>query len=247
MRRKLLNLVLAAVCGAVWLYKCHMAPVEWGYLAACLVSYLCLTLIPQRLAALIAVTAVTVGMSVFFPHYLYCYAPVFFACAALFTALSGKQNRSLLNDGVLFAALGLSGVASAVSLRESLVVQKTVLFMRVQLERYHIYAILFTVFVAFLAADSLRLYFKNRKTAQQKKSPHIKLCAVYVIMLVSFTAAAVLYLKDTSTGKMSLLPIFIGTFAAITEGIRVYTEKRAQPAPDGAALNNTPKKRRMNT
>ena len=246
MKRKLLNIILLALCGAVWLYKCHMAPVEWGYLAACLVSYLCLTLVPQRLASLIAVTAVTVGMSVFFPHYLYCYAPVLLACAALFAAFSDKKNRPIGKDGVFLAALGLSGVASAISMYESLAVQKDVSFMLIQFERYHIYAILFTALVVFLTADSLRLFFRNRK-ADTQNTLYIKLFAVYAIMLVSFAAAALLYFKDVSTGKMSLLPVFTGAFTAITEGMRAYTEKRAQPAPDGpAALNNTPKKRRKN-
>ena len=229
MKRKLINLALLVLCGAVWLYKSHMQQPEWGYLAAGFAAYACLSLIPQRFAALAAMAAVTVGMGAFYPHFLFCYAPTLFACAALLAAFSGKEEKPLYKDAVLLTALGGSVVCAAISLRHSLIEEKDVAFMHPTPERYHIYAILFTALTAFLCVDALRLYRKRRSGPKAPGNPlYLKLSAVYAVMLVSYAAVLVLYFKDVSTGKMSLLPVFLGAFAAVTEGMTVYTGEKAR-------------------
>ena len=229
MKRKLINLALLVLSGAVWLYKSHMQPAEWGYLAASFAAYACLSLIPHRWAALLAAAAVTVGMGAFYPHFLFCYAPTLFACAALLAAFSEKEEKPLYKDAVLLAALGGSVACTAISLWHSLIAEKDSAVMHVSLERFHMYAILFAAVTAFLCVDALRLYRKRRAAPKAPGSPlYIKLSAVYAVMLVSFAAVLVLYLKDVSTGKMSLLPVFLGAFAAVTEGMAVYTGKKEQ-------------------
>jgi len=227
MKRKLINLALLALLSAVWLYRCHMQPQDWWYLAAGFAAYACLSLIPLRPAALIATAAVTVGMGVFYPQFLFCYAPTIFACAALIGAFSGKEERPLYKDAVLLAALGGSVACTLISFWHSLIAEKEVAFMHTALERFHIYAILFTAATTFLCVDALRLYRKRRPAPKAAGNPlYIKLSAVYAVMLLSYAAVGVLYLKDVSTGKMSLLPVFLGTFAAVTEGMNVYTGKK---------------------
>jgi hypothetical protein len=229
MKRKLINLALLILFGAVWLYYSPLQPQEWGYLTAGFTTYVCLSLIPQRFAALIATTVVTVGMGVFYPHFLFCYAPTLFACAALFAAFSGKEEKPLYKDAVLLAALGGSVACTAISLWHSLIAEKDSAVMHVSLERFHMYAILFAAVTAFLCVDALRLYRKRRAAPKAPGSPlYIKLSAVYAVMLVSYAAVLVLYLKDVSTGKMSLLPVLLGAFAAVTEGMAVYTGKKEQ-------------------
>ena len=236
MMRKLVDVLLLVFSVGTWLYTCHMEERHWVYVAACVVSYLCFSLIPMRIASLIAVCAVTAGTGVYNVEYLFCFAPVVFACAALFFVFYDKKNQPFIKDCVFLCALVLSLACSAVSLYRSVVIDKDVSFMRPELERVHVFAVLFFVFVLFLAADSLRLYVKERSVKDKKKDgKYIKLFAVYSLMLLSFAAVVIMYYKDVSREKMSLLPLLYGTFAAVTKGTTVYFNKNGQKRPQNGS------------
>ena len=165
---------------------------------------------------------ITLGTAAFFHDYLVSFAPVVFACAALFTAVSGKTAKPFIKDYLLLSALGASVACTCVSLYITLVSQKTIAFMHPALERYHIYSILCAVLLAVLPVCTLILHAKRRTPrAGTGNGAYVKLAAASVLMLAAFAATVLCYLKDASRGQISLLPVFVGTFAAVTEGIYI--------------------------
>lgn len=243
MKHRLPNLLLLALTGAIWLYRCHMSRQEWACLAACFVCCACIILIPHRAAGPIAAAAATVGMSMFFRQFLFCYAPTLFACAALHAAVADKNGKPPYKDPVLLVSAALSAACASLSLWHAIIEEKDSAFMRPELERIHIYAIFFTAGTLFLCVDALRLYRKRRTAPKAPGDPlYIELAVAYAAMLVSYAAVAILYLKDVSTGKMSLLPVVMGAFFAVTEGIGVYA---ARKGPE--EISSTRETRRTNT
>ena len=222
MKRKLLNSALLVFLSVIWLNKCHPLQDHYFYFGACLAAYLCLSLIPLRAAAAAAAAVITLGTAAFFHDYFVSYAPVIFACTALFTAASGKATRPFIKDYLLFSALSASVACTCVSLYITLVSQKTLAFMHPPLERYHIYSILCAVLLAALTVCSVCMHIKRRTPrAGTGKDVYGKLTAAFVLMLAAFTATGLCYMKETSRGQISLLPDFVGTFAAVTEGMYI--------------------------
>ena len=220
MKRKLLNAALLLFLCLFWLEKYGMRDYEWGYVAAYLAATLCLLLIPQRIAAPAAAAVITIGAGLIFERYFIGFAPGVFACAAITAAASGKRTQPPQKDAVLLTTLGAILICTGVSLYDSLVTQKNAAFMHPALERYHIFAAAGAAFVAGLAVYALCAHIKNRAPRGGATNyTYIRLAAAFAGTLIAFAAIFICYLKEASNGRVSLFPVFTGTFTAAAEGV----------------------------